>query len=81
KTIQTLLLTSVAHRVIASAREVAAQLWDHSYAAAVACREFAREMGRSVLQREEAFLAGLFHDVGKGVIAARFPGVYRDASG
>jgi len=81
KTIQTLLLTSAAHRVIASAQDVAAPLWDHSYAAAVACRELAREAGEGVLKREEAFLAGLFHDLGKGVIAARFPGVYREATG
>ncbi len=81
KTIQTLLLTSAAHRVIASAADVAVPLWDHSYAAAVACREIARESGRGPREGEEAFLAGLFHDVGKGVIAARFPGIYGGADG
>jgi hypothetical protein len=38
-------------------------------------------MGKGSRKREEAFLAGLFHDVGKAVIAARFPGMYRDGGG
>lgn len=78
RTIQTLLLSSAAHRVIAAAGDLAEQLWSHSFAAAVACREFAKELGKGALEREEAFLAGLFHDLGKGVLAARFPGIYAD---
>lgn len=81
RTIQTLLLSSAAHRVIAAAGELAEQLWNHSFAAAVACREFSKEIGRGSLEREEAFLAGLFHDLGKGVVAARFPGIYADSAG
>lgn len=80
RTIQTLLLSSAAHRVIAAAGDLAEQLWSHSFAAAVACREFAKELGKGALEREEAFLAGLFHDLGKGVLAARFPGIYADAA-
>lgn len=76
KTIQTLVLSSAAHRVISSAGACAEQLWDHSYTTASACRELARRSGEPVGRREEAFLTGLFHDVGKGVIAAKFPLVY-----
>ncbi len=78
KTIQTLVLSSAAHRVISSAGACAEQLWEHSYASAVACRELACRSGQPGGLREETFLAGLFHDVGKGVIAAKFPLVYRD---
>lgn len=80
RTIQTLILSSAAHRIIAAAGDLAERLWSHSFAAAVACREFAKELGKGALEREEAFLAGLFHDLGKGVLAARFPGIYADAA-
>jgi len=81
RTIQTLLLSCAAQRVIAAAGDLAEQLWSHSFAAAVACREFGREFKWGGLEREEAFLAGLFHDLGKGVIASRFPGIYEEAQG
>ncbi|GAB4259222.1 MAG: hypothetical protein Kow0092_07350 [Deferrisomatales bacterium] len=76
KTLHTLVLSSAVHRVISSAGEVAPRLWEHCYAAALACRELARLAGAGAVAREEAFLAGLFHDVGKGVIAHKFPGIY-----
>lgn len=76
KTIQTLVLSSAVYRVLSAAGPSALQLWEHSFAVAAGCRELAKEMGEGGSAREEAFLAGLFHDVGKGVIAAKFPGVY-----
>ncbi|MBE0618893.1 MAG: HDOD domain-containing protein [Proteobacteria bacterium] len=81
RTIQTLLLSCAAQRVIAAAGDLAEQLWGHSFAAAAACREFASELRWGAVEREEAFLAGLFHDLGKGVIASRFPGIYGDTEG
>ena len=38
-------------------------LWEHSFAAGLAARIIARETGAA--NEEEAFLAGLFHDIGK----------------
>ena len=81
KTIHTCVLSSAVHRVISAAGSVADRLWEHSFAAGAACRELARVARLSVVEREEAFLCGLFHDVGKGVIAAKFPGVYAEPLG
>lgn len=76
KTIQSLILSSAVHRVLSSSGSVAGALWDHSFAAGAACRELARRTGGVPERVEEAFLAGLFHDVAKGVLAAKFPGLY-----
>lgn len=76
KTIQTLILSSAVHRVLALSGKVASSLWDHCFAVGVACRELSRRTGASGEEAEEAFLAGLFHDTAKGVIASKFPGVY-----
>ena len=81
KTIHTCVLSSAVHRVISAAGAVADRLWDHSFSAGAACRELAKAAGLTMVEREEAFLAGLFHDVGKGVIAAKFPGVYGESLG
>ena len=81
KTIHTCVLSSAVHRVLSSAGGLADQLWEHSFSAGVACRELARAARFSVVEREEAFLAGLFHDVGKGVIAAKFAGIYMEPLG
>lgn len=76
KTIQSLILSSAVHRVLSSSGSVAVALWEHSFAAGVACRELARRAGPQGDGAEEAFLAGLFHDVAKGVLASKFPGLY-----
>ena len=76
KTIQSLVLSSAVVNVLNSAGSIAPRLWEHCFAVGVACRELARMNGLPVHEREEAFLAGLFHDVAKGVIASRFPGIY-----
>jgi putative nucleotidyltransferase with HDIG domain len=56
------------------------RFWTHSIAAAVVSQELARLLGLEVV--EEAFVAGLLHDVGKLVLAEHDPEtareVYRD---
>jgi putative nucleotidyltransferase with HDIG domain len=76
KSIRSLVLTSAVQGVLSSGGGSAANLWEHCYSVAVACREVAREAGDGPAAREEAFLSGLFHDIGKGAIAQRFPGIY-----
>jgi len=44
-------------------------VWKHSTATSVICKELARKMGRADLE-EEAFVAGLLHDIGKVVMNA-----------
>jgi HD-like signal output (HDOD) protein len=46
-------------------------LWEHSIGGAIACRLLAAE--RAPLLAEEAFLAGLMHDIGKLVLNLRVP--------
>jgi HD-like signal output (HDOD) protein len=76
KTIHTLILSSAVHRVLSSAGGFANALWDHCFAAGLACRDLRRRMGCQGDAAEEAFLVGLFHDVAKGVMVAKFPGLY-----
>lgn len=72
KTLQSLVMSSVVHQVLSEA----GPLWDHCFGVAATCRELSRKMRDLKLDPEEAFLAGLFHDIGKGAIASKFPGVY-----
>jgi HD-like signal output (HDOD) protein len=76
KTVQSLVMSSAVHRVLSSAGGIASQLWEHCFAVGAACREVAALNGAKMLAKEEAFMVGLFHDVGKGVIATKFPGIY-----
>lgn len=76
KTIQSLVLSTAVQQVLNSAGSVAPKLWEHCFAVALSCRQVASHSGLSLTEREEAFLAGLFHDVAKGVIASRFSGIY-----
>lgn len=81
KTLQTLILSSAVHRVLQSAGGAAEMLWLHCFGAGLACRELSRKAGSLAVAPDEAFLVGLFHDVGKGVIASRFPRVYDGVGG
>ncbi|MBI5017493.1 MAG: HDOD domain-containing protein [Deltaproteobacteria bacterium] len=81
KTIHTLILSSAVHRVLAAAGPHANLLWEHCFAAGVACRELRRRVEGHGDAAEEAFLAGLFHDIAKGVMAAKFPRVYARSIG
>lgn len=80
KTVQSLVLSSAVQRVLSSAGSIAPRLWEHCFAVAVACREASVRAGVDI-EREEAFLAGLFHDVAKGIMAAQFPGLYSHPKG
>lgn len=81
KTIQTLILSSAVHRVLQGAGPWGQALWLHCFGAGLAGRELARRArGRGGVP-EEAFLVGLFHDVGKGLLAAKLPRLYDNAPG
>ena len=56
-------VTRLFNRTRGPARALARQLWSHSVAVAVASRLITRTIGRK-LAAEEAFLAGLIHDLG-----------------
>lgn len=50
-------------------------LWDHSLATAVASRHLGRQLKHA--STEEAFIAGLLHDVGKLVLTQMVPGEFQ----
>ena len=50
-------------------------LWDHSLATAVASRHLGRQLKHPTT--EEAFIAGLLHDVGKLVLTQKVPGAFQ----
>lgn len=52
------------------------QFWEHSIAAGVACRMLARQ--RKLADPEEAFVAGLLHDIGKLIMCEHLPGEFLD---
>jgi putative nucleotidyltransferase with HDIG domain len=52
------------------------QFWRHAMATALCARNIAR---RTRLNHEYAFLAGLLHDIGRLVLATRFPQHYAEA--
>lgn len=54
-----------------------AQFWRHSMATAVCARNVAR---RTRVNPEQAFLAGLLHDIGRLVLATRYPQQYTAAA-
>ncbi|MEO6422184.1 MAG: HDOD domain-containing protein [Candidatus Nitrotoga sp.] len=49
--------------------------WLHSVGTAICARALARELGYNM---ENAFTAGLLHDIGRLILAARFPENYRN---
>jgi HD-like signal output (HDOD) protein len=49
-------------------------LWEHALVAALTGSAFSKAMGLAVT--EEVFLAGLMHDIGKSVLALKFPEGY-----
>jgi len=54
---------------------ISEKLWEHAFAAAIASRMVAQAVGYSGV--EEAFIAGLLHDIGKLVLAQKMPADYR----
>lgn len=55
------------------------RLWSHSLDAARCCRMLARVVGQDSGETEDAFLAGLLHDLGKIVLHEGAPDGYRRA--
>jgi len=51
-------------------------LWNHSFRLARFCRAIAQEERRESREVDDAFMAGLLHDVGKLVLGAHFPERY-----
>jgi putative nucleotidyltransferase with HDIG domain len=72
KTVRTLLVEACAQKVFVSRDPniagAAKRLWEHSVAVAILARDLFALLGGS--DSEEAYLAGLLHDVGKPVIAS-----------
>ena len=58
-------------RAISGSSEVAERLWDHGVDVGVWSRCIARKVGG--LDPEEAFTAGLLHDIGKGLVLRSLP--------
>lgn len=55
-------------------------IWDHSWRTAVLARRISQEEGQGSLACEEAFLAGLLHDLGKIILAANLSALCREAT-
>ncbi len=55
------------------------RFWEHSLAAAAASRLLAERAGLPLAEREEHFVAGLMHDIGKIPLNQLFPEAYRRA--
>ncbi len=52
-------------------------LWEHSFACAGIAREMVLAAGRGIRQAENAFMAGLLHDIGVLFLYTRFPKEYQ----
>jgi HD-like signal output (HDOD) protein len=55
------------------------QLWRHSMETAATAKAIAGAQGAERNVRDDSFVAGMLHDVGKLVLACNFPERYRDA--
>jgi len=55
------------------------QLWHHSMSVAVAAKRIAKYETRNEKKAEEAYTAGLFHDIGKLVLIKSLPNQYKEA--
>ena len=76
KTLRSLVLAASTHSLYKSSVEsaITEKLWEHSLASAIASRYIAEEIGHS--QIEEAFIAGLMHDIGKLVMIEKIHDEY-----
>ncbi len=54
-------------------------LWNHSVETALFTKEIIKTMGANKRDEENAFVSGLLHDIGKLVLAANIPDLYRKA--
>ncbi|MCE5334484.1 MAG: HDOD domain-containing protein [Desulfobacteraceae bacterium] len=74
--IRSLIMTAVMKGMFSSTSLSEKLLWEHSIGCGVAAKHIAALVG--VLTSEEAFLAGLMHDIGKVVLFLRAPEVMRE---
>jgi putative nucleotidyltransferase with HDIG domain len=74
--IRSLIMTAVLRGVYLSAGFSEHLLWEHALACGIASRKIADEAG--LQSREQAYLAGLMHDVGKAVLFQRSPALMRE---
>jgi putative nucleotidyltransferase with HDIG domain len=56
------------------------EIWAHSNKTAVRARKIAEEQQASKNTADDAFTAGLLHDIGKLILASRFPEEYTEAT-
>jgi len=55
-------------------------LWDHSLSVALRARTIASQVAKNRVMEDETFKAGMFHDVGKLVLAICSPDLYNDTA-
>ncbi|WP_418790128.1 HDOD domain-containing protein [Phosphitispora sp. TUW77] len=81
KTLRTLVLGASVHKTLSTLKGKRAvnpeKIWRHSYACAVSSKLLAHKMG--VVETEQAFIAGLLHDIGKIVFNFFLPDEYAKA--
>ena len=82
--LKTLVFASQAFQILNETNAVAGAVpgfdvkaeWDHAFQVATAAQELAKEACCSYIIQDEAFVAGLLHDVGKILMAVHIPEVY-----
>ncbi len=74
--ISSLVMTAVMKDVFSKVSNEGQRLWEHSICCAVASKHIGGAL--RVRNVEEAFLAGLIHDIGKSVLFQQVPGTMRD---
>jgi HD-like signal output (HDOD) protein len=74
--IRSLIMTAVLKGMFSHVSLSEKLLWEHAVGCGCAARKIGAEIGFQ--RREEAFIAGLMHDVGKSVLFLRSPAIMRD---
>ncbi len=74
--IMSLIMTAVLKGMFSNVSLSEKLLWEHAVGCGFAARKAAERVGFE--RREEAFIAGLMHDVGKAVLFLRSPAIMRD---
>ncbi len=76
--VKSIIITASAFRIFQSVEQasIAHILWGHSLATALAARLIVEKYG--MLDKEEAYLCGLLHDIGKLVLLQSIPHCYSD---
>lgn len=69
--IRSLVTTAIMKGIFSAMSDSGIELWEHSICCAVAAKKIGNDVGFQ--GSEEAFLAGLIHDIGKWVIFLQFP--------